>query len=144
MHVLEHLFYLEILSSFLFPICILTELRIWTYKERISRKQTAKCVLINRPGPNSPLGWVKRCVEAFAPGETEKTRALRLKLLIGIPFYGYDFLPGDTRPVTGNEYAEYLILALATLLLIQRSSHKICTLSTKPQFWNHEHIFKFL
>ena len=53
---------------------------------------------VHRPGPTSPLAWVQRCIESFSP---EK---LREKLLVGIPFYGYDFFPGDTRPITGSGY----------------------------------------
>ncbi|CAN0574030.1 unnamed protein product, partial [Ectocarpus sp. 12 AP-2014] len=36
--------------------------------------------------PNSPLSWVRECVEAFAPGG--RGSELRAKTLIGLPFYG--------------------------------------------------------
>lgn len=36
--------------------------------------------------PNSPLSWVRECVEAFAPGG--QGSELRAKTLIGLPFYG--------------------------------------------------------
>lgn len=36
--------------------------------------------------PNSPLSWVRDCVEAFAPGGPgSKVRSMTL---IGLPFYG--------------------------------------------------------
>lgn len=36
--------------------------------------------------PNSPLSWVKECVETFAPeGPGSKLRSMTL---IGLPFYG--------------------------------------------------------
>lgn len=40
----------------------------------------------NRGVPNSPLRWVRECVEAFAPAGLG--RDLREKVLIGLPFYG--------------------------------------------------------
>lgn len=36
--------------------------------------------------PNSPLSWVRECVETFAPGGLESE--LRSMTLIGLPFYG--------------------------------------------------------
>eukprot|EP00903_Cladosiphon_okamuranus_P014929 g13822.t1 len=38
--------------------------------------------------PNSPLSWVRECVEMFAPGGPGSE--LRSMTLIGLPFYGYD------------------------------------------------------
>lgn len=40
---------------------------------------------IQRPGPNSPLKWVKECVNALVPNPMSP---LRKKLLIGLNFYG--------------------------------------------------------
>ena len=40
---------------------------------------------IQRPGPNSPLKWVKECVNALVPNPNSP---LRKKLMIGLNFYG--------------------------------------------------------
>ncbi|CAB1097870.1 unnamed protein product [Ectocarpus sp. CCAP 1310/34] len=52
--------------------------------------------------PNSPLSWVRECVEAFAP--RGRGSELRAKTLIGIPFYGYD----NGRAITSGDVVSLL------------------------------------
>ncbi|CAN0403194.1 unnamed protein product [Pylaiella littoralis] len=52
--------------------------------------------------PNSPLSWVKECVEKFAPGGPGSK--LRSMTLIGLPFYGYD----NGRAITSNDMVSLL------------------------------------
>ncbi|KAJ8525336.1 hypothetical protein ON010_g15779 [Phytophthora cinnamomi] len=49
------------------------------------------------PGPNAPYPWLKKTLEKMSPME-------RQKILMGIPFYGYD--NGDA--ITGNTYIQSL------------------------------------
>lgn len=59
----------------------------------------------SRPGPNSPLAWMKACVENLVP---ESNSTLRKKILLGFNFYGYDFVPGSGEPVIGHKFIEIL------------------------------------
>ena len=43
------------------------------------------------PGPNSPLRWSTKTVMALLPPKLRDQRDITQKLLVGIPFYGYDF-----------------------------------------------------
>ncbi|KAL3888021.1 hypothetical protein ACJMK2_000405 [Sinanodonta woodiana] len=58
-----------------------------------------------RPGPNSPLAWMKLCVETLVPNSTSPYRQ---KILMGLNFYGYDYIPGSGEPVVGYKYLEIL------------------------------------
>ena len=60
---------------------------------------------IQRPGPNSPLKWVKECVNALVPNPNSP---LRKKLMIGLNFYGYSFTPSGGGPIVGTTYLEIL------------------------------------
>lgn len=54
-----------------------------------------------RPGPNSPLMWIRECVLALAP---EQDSPLRKKLLVGLNFYGLHSQVGGTgEHVLGNQ-----------------------------------------
>ncbi|VDN09477.1 unnamed protein product [Dibothriocephalus latus] len=55
------------------------------------------------PGPNSPIKWVRECVELLAPSGSKSD--LRSKILVGLNFYGYDLVPNQRsgRPVLGHE-----------------------------------------
>ncbi|PIK45990.1 putative chitinase domain-containing protein 1 [Apostichopus japonicus] len=57
-----------------------------------------------RPGPNSPISWVKQCVEAIAPEAGPR----RSKILLGLNFYGYDFSSHSGEAVIGSKYLELL------------------------------------
>ncbi|GAB1603090.1 chitinase domain-containing protein 1-like [Argonauta hians] len=59
----------------------------------------------HKPGPNSPLAWMKLCVENLVPS---LNKTLRKKILLGFNFYGYDFVPGSGEPIVGNKYIEIL------------------------------------
>lgn len=51
----------------------------------------------NTPGPNAPISWLERTLRKMSPME-------RQKILMGIPFYGYD----NADPITGSTYIETL------------------------------------
>lgn len=58
-----------------------------------------------RPGPNSPLPWVRACVQVLDPESK-----WRSKILLGLNFYGMDYsAPGASgEPILGNRYIETL------------------------------------
>lgn len=58
---------------------------------------------IQRPGPNAPLEWVKKCVENLVP---EKNVEQRKKILLGLNFYGNDYSGTGGGPIVGNQYIE--------------------------------------
>ena len=49
--------------------------------------------MTSQPGPVSPISWVERVLKYAT------TQVPRFKLLLGVPFYGYDWGPGNTRAV---------------------------------------------
>ncbi|XP_063952973.1 chitinase domain-containing protein 1-like [Lytechinus pictus] len=59
---------------------------------------------VQRPGPNSPIEWVRLCVEALVPDPGPN----RAKVLLGLNFYGYDFGPQAADAITGPRYLELL------------------------------------
>lgn len=50
-------------------------------------------------GPNSPLYWVKKCVEFLC---SDKER--RAKILTGLNFYGNDYTPDGGGPIVGAQF----------------------------------------
>ncbi|RWS02380.1 chitinase-like protein 5, partial [Dinothrombium tinctorium] len=58
-----------------------------------------------RPGPNSPIKWVKECIKLLVP---KPMSPIRKKLLVGLNFYGYEFTPTGGTPITGNQYLKTL------------------------------------
>ncbi|XP_070534735.1 chitinase domain-containing protein 1-like [Ptychodera flava] len=58
-----------------------------------------------RPGPNSPIGWVKACVQALVPEPGPK----RQKILLGLNFYGYMFQGSYMEAILGDKYIDTLI-----------------------------------
>ncbi|XP_071618005.1 chitinase domain-containing protein 1 isoform X1 [Heliangelus exortis] len=58
-----------------------------------------------RPGPNSPLPWVRACVQALDPDSK-----WRNKILLGLNFYGMDYsaLGASGEAVIGSRYVETL------------------------------------
>ncbi|XP_002738417.1 chitinase domain-containing protein 1-like [Saccoglossus kowalevskii] len=56
------------------------------------------------PGPNSPIGWVKACVQTLAPEPGPR----RQKILLGLNFYGYMFQGMNVEAVLGTRYIELL------------------------------------
>lgn len=59
----------------------------------------------NRPGPNSPIKWIKDCINLLAPKDKS---ALREKLLISLNFFGYKYTPTGGHVITGKEYINIL------------------------------------
>lgn len=58
-----------------------------------------------RPGPNSPLEWIRACVEMLVPNPASPNRR---KILLGLNFYGNDYSQGSGGPIVGNQYIEIL------------------------------------
>ncbi|XP_075283010.1 chitinase domain-containing protein 1 isoform X3 [Opisthocomus hoazin] len=58
-----------------------------------------------RPGPNSPLPWVRACVQVLDPDSK-----WRNKILLGLNFYGVDYsaLGTSGEPILGSRYIETL------------------------------------
>jgi len=56
-----------------------------------------------RPGPNSPLDWVRRCVETLDPEGTS-----REKILLGMNMYGFDYTSQGGGHIHGKEFVELL------------------------------------
>ncbi|XP_074903149.1 chitinase domain-containing protein 1 isoform X2 [Buteo buteo] len=58
-----------------------------------------------RPGPNSPLPWVRACVQVLDPDSK-----WRNKILLGLNFYGVDYsaLGASGEPILGSRYIETL------------------------------------
>uniref|UniRef100_A0A8D0FYK1 Chitinase domain-containing protein 1 n=1 Tax=Strix occidentalis caurina TaxID=311401 RepID=A0A8D0FYK1_STROC len=58
-----------------------------------------------QPGPNSPLPWVRACVQVLDPDSK-----WRNKILLGLNFYGMDYsaLGASGEPILGGRYIETL------------------------------------
>jgi len=56
-----------------------------------------------RPGPNSPLSWVRECVELLAPSPD-----LRSKILLGLNFYGFAYSREGGAHVLGSQLIDLL------------------------------------
>lgn len=65
----------------------------------------------SRPGPNSPLPWMKACIQSLTP---KNSSPIRKKILLGLNFYGYDYSVDGGGPIVGNRY----VTTLHFLLLI--------------------------
>ncbi|PAA67508.1 hypothetical protein BOX15_Mlig024979g1, partial [Macrostomum lignano] len=60
---------------------------------------------LNQAAPNAPVTWMRLCVENLVP---DSASPLRAKILLGLNFFGYDFVPGNVEPVIGSKYLEIL------------------------------------
>lgn len=58
-----------------------------------------------RPGANSPLYWMKNVVLHISP---DYVKEKRVKILLGLNFYGYDFQPNGGEPVVGHSFLSLL------------------------------------
>ena len=47
-----------------------------------------------RPGPNSPISWVRKCVETLDPHSYHRSQ-----ILLGLNFYGYDYTSEGGNPM---------------------------------------------
>lgn len=54
-----------------------------------------------RPGPNSPINWVRSCIENLVPNEDKD---MRRKILTGLNMYGNDFSGQGGGPIVANQY----------------------------------------
>ena len=54
-----------------------------------------------RPGPNSPIKWIKNCIQALDPQEY-----YRAQILLGLNFYGYDYTSEGGQPMVGHEFVK--------------------------------------
>ncbi|CAN8003866.1 unnamed protein product [Ixodes pacificus] len=57
-----------------------------------------------RPGPSSPIGWVRKCVESLAPQKD----AARERILLGLNFYGYSYTSVGGGPILGSQLVSEL------------------------------------
>ncbi|MCL4128232.1 UNVERIFIED_CONTAM: hypothetical protein GTU68_024072, partial [Idotea baltica] len=55
------------------------------------------------PGPNSPIKWMKQCVEHFVP---DKTSPHRSKILLGLNLYGLDHSVTGGSHILGPQYVD--------------------------------------
>ena len=60
---------------------------------------------VQRPGPNSPLSWSRKCVKALVP---EKNDPRRAQILMGLNFYGNNYTPEGGGAILGSQYLELL------------------------------------
>lgn len=56
-----------------------------------------------RPGPNSPIMWMKQCVENIDPKASH-----RQKILLGLNFFGNEYYAGGGGPILGHQFIEIL------------------------------------
>lgn len=56
-----------------------------------------------RPGPNAPIEWMRKCVQLLDPEALH-----RHKILMGINFYGFDYSAEGGKPIVGREYVQLL------------------------------------
>jgi len=56
-----------------------------------------------RPGPNSPVDWVKTCVENLDPESVHRNQ-----ILLGLNFYGNDYSINGGGPIVGSQYMDTL------------------------------------
>ncbi|KAF4532061.1 hypothetical protein B566_EDAN016133 [Ephemera danica] len=66
---------------------------------------------VQRPGPSSPLPWIRSCVEQLVPDQSDPHRS---KILLGLNFYGQDFTPNGGGPILGNQFIDLLKKAKST------------------------------
>lgn len=81
-----------------------------------------------RPGPNSPLPWVKKCIQTLDPDGLFNS-----KLLLGLNFYGNDYTATGGGPILGRDFVRLLTEASGS--------------SAEPSFvWDEnsaEHLIEF-
>lgn len=57
----------------------------------------------SRPGPNSPIDWMERCVKLIDP-----EAKFRKKILMGLNFYGFDYTSQGGGHILGRDLIKYL------------------------------------
>ena len=88
---------------------IITLSRVITFKSKIMlmfltrSSLSVYCmvfILSFSPGPNSPHQWMKKCIETLVP---EANSPNRKKILMGLNFYGNDYVPGGGGPIVASQ-----------------------------------------
>lgn len=62
-----------------------------------------QCKLFVDLGPNSPIKWVKKCVEILDPESKHRNQ-----ILLGLNFYGNDYSINGGGPIVGSQYIDIL------------------------------------
>ncbi|XP_001606607.1 chitinase domain-containing protein 1 [Nasonia vitripennis] len=60
---------------------------------------------VQRPGPNAPTEWIRKCIEYLVPDENDPKRA---QILMGLNFYGYHYTHTGGGPIVGSQYVKLL------------------------------------
>jgi chitinase domain-containing protein 1 len=81
-----------------------------------------------RPGPNSPLTWVRSCVEKLVPHSDDPRRS---KILIGLNFYGNDYTPMGGGPIVSHQYISLVKQSRGRLQYDQNSAEHYFELKLK-------------
>jgi len=85
----------------------------------------------NKPGPNSPVDWIRTSVEHLSKGLSKDIRA---KLLVGLNFYGNDYLQGGGGgAILGHQYAELLAAHKPALTWNAQYEEHVFTYTTNRQ-----------
>ncbi|KAF7993622.1 hypothetical protein HCN44_010217 [Aphidius gifuensis] len=58
---------------------------------------------VQRPGPNSPLDWARKCIEKLVPNDDDPRRQ---QILMGLNFYGYNYSLEGGGAILGSQYLE--------------------------------------
>jgi len=76
-------------------------------------------------GPNSPKNWAAHSLMSLLSPEMRANKEITQKILMGIPFYGYDFIQnsGSREAVIASKYLELLKMHHPELLW-EESSHE--------------------
>jgi len=59
--------------------------------------------ITNKPGPYAPVNWIKHCVETIDPGSVA-----RRKILLGLNFYGFDYIAHKGTHIIGQTFVKML------------------------------------
>ena len=60
---------------------------------------------VQKPGPNSPVDWIRKCIKALVPNSKDIKRA---QILMGLNFYGYHYTHSGGGPIVGSQYLKLL------------------------------------
>ena len=60
---------------------------------------------VQRPGPNAPIDWIKKCIEYLVPDRKDIKRS---QILMGLNFYGYHYTPTGGGPIVGSQYLKFI------------------------------------
>ncbi|CAO1409059.1 unnamed protein product [Diamesa hyperborea] len=64
---------------------------------------------VQRPGANAPIYWVRNAVEHISSSYNKVNLVeKRAKILLGLNFYGNDYIPEGGSPIIGHEYINLL------------------------------------